>query len=148
MQFKWKLINQTWEMAKNLISDPILTQIWPPIFLDFTSTRCYLRYSCKLSSNSISRKMYDSNSKKWQKTSCWVWLKPIAPNFGPPIFFFYKSSGWTLIQAIILWNVEWKNDKKTNFGPNFSPFGLNLGPKTFFWAFYLYYVLEIVASYR
>ena len=75
-------------------------------------------------------------------------LRPLRPILGRHFFFFYKSSGWTLIQAIILWNIEWKNDKKTNFGPNFNPFGLNLGPKTFFWAFYLYYVLETVTSYR
>ena len=34
-------MNQTWENGENLISDPILAQIWVPnIFVSFTSIRC------------------------------------------------------------------------------------------------------------
>ena len=31
-----------------------------------------------------------------------------------------------------LMNQTWENGKKTSFGPDFGPFGLNLGPKNFF----------------
>ena len=35
-------------------------------------------------------------------------------------------------------NQTWENGKKPNFGPDFGPFGPNLGPQTFFRRFYLY----------
>ena len=38
-------------------------------------------------------------------------------------------------------NQTWENGKKTSFGPEF-------GPQNFFHEFYLYYMLEIVASYH
>ena len=44
-------------------------------------------------------------------------------------------------------NQTWENGKKTSFGPDFGPFGLNLGPKNFFCGCYLYYMLHIVGSY-
>ena len=34
-------------------------------------------------------------------------------------------------------NQTWKNNKKPSFGPNFGPFGLYLGPKNYFYGFYL-----------
>ena len=45
LQFKGKLINQTWKNGKNLVSGPILAplaQIWTQNFfsMDFTSTWC------------------------------------------------------------------------------------------------------------
>ena len=52
-------------MAKNLISSPTLTGL-AKSFVSFTSTD--VRHCRKLSSYSISRKTYDSNSTKWQKT--------------------------------------------------------------------------------
>ena len=45
-------------------------------------------------------------------------------------------------------NQTWENDKKPNFGTDFDPFAWNLGSKTFFHGFYLYYMLDIVASYH
>ena len=41
-----------------------------------------------------------------------------------------------------------KNDIKPSFGPDFGPFGTNLGHKNFFHGFSLYYMLDIVASYH
>ena len=35
-------------------------------------------------------------------------------------------------------NQTWKNDKKTNFGPNFVPFLLEITYQSFFREFYLY----------
>ena len=38
--------------------------------------------------------------------------------------------------------------KKTNFGPNFSPFGQDLGSPNYFHGFYLSWYLDIVPSYH
>ena len=47
-------------------------------------------------------------------------------------------------------NHNWGNGKrkKTNFRPDVGTFAQNLGPKTFFRKFYLYYMLDIVANYH
>ena len=42
-------------------------------------------------------------------------------------------------------NQTWENDEKPHFGPYL---GANLGPQNFFREFYLYYMLDIVASYH
>ena len=47
-----------------------------------------------------------------------------------------------------LMNQTWENDKKHNFGPHLCSFCPNLGPKSFFRGFYLYWILDIVASYH
>ena len=47
-----------------------------------------------------------------------------------------------------LMNQTWENGKKPSFGTDFGPFGPNLGTKIFFHEFYLYYMLDIVASYH
>ena len=47
-----------------------------------------------------------------------------------------------------LTNQTRENSKKPSLGTNISPFGPNLGPKIFFRGFYLYYMLDIVASYH
>ena len=41
----------------------------------------------KLSPYAISRKTHDPNSRKWQKTSFWVWFTPVGPKFKPPNIF-------------------------------------------------------------
>ena len=43
-------------------------------------------------------------------------------------------------------NQTWENAKKPNFGPDFGPFGPNLG-SNFFPEFYLYQLLDSVLSY-
>ena len=43
-------------------------------------------------------------------------------------------------------NQAWENGEKPNFGPDFGPFGPNLGPKNIFRGFYLCQMLDIVAS--
>ena len=46
-------------------------------------------------------------------------------------------------------NQTWENGKKSNLGPNFDTFGLNLDLKKFFVGFiHLHEMLEIVPSYR
>ena len=47
-----------------------------------------------------------------------------------------------------LMSQTWENDKKLSFGTDFDLFGPNLGPKIFFDGFYLYCILDIVASYH
>ena len=42
----------------------------------------------------------------------------------------------------------WKNDKKTNFGPDFSPFGPNLNPQFFFLQVLPQLVVDIVSNYH
>ena len=41
-----------------------------------------------------------------------------------------------------------KNGKKPSFGTDFGTFGPNLGSRNFFHRFYLYRMLDIVASYH
>ena len=41
-----------------------------------------------------------------------------------------------------------KMAKKTSFRPNFSPFSTNLSPPKIFCEFYIYYMLNIVATYH
>ena len=45
-------------------------------------------------------------------------------------------------------NQTWKNDKKPSFEPDFGPFGPNLGTPNFFYAFYIYQILDSNASYH
>ena len=45
-------------------------------------------------------------------------------------------------------NKTWENGKKPSFRPNFDPFDPNLGFKNFYDRFYLYYLLDIIASYH
>ena len=107
MQFKRKLVNQSWENSKKPNFGPTVTrliQIWTPKrFLEgFTSTRCW-HYS-KLSSYAISRKTYDRNLIKWQKrkkNSFWTWFRPVGPKFEPSIFF---SKIWLLKSLDIIVN--------------------------------------------
>ena len=40
-----------------------------------------VRHCHKLSSHAISRKTYDPNSRKWQKTSLWAWLSAVGAKF-------------------------------------------------------------------
>ena len=87
------------EVAKNLMSGPILahlTQIWvhKSFFEGFISSRCqilsqarnykhelYIIPCRKLSLHAISRKTYDPNSIKWQKTS--LFFKNLAYSCDP-----------------------------------------------------------------
>ena len=64
-----------------------------------------------------------------------IWV----PNFFPE-FYLYQ-----LLDSVLsyypmqfkgkLKNQTWQNDKKTNFGSHFGPFGPNLGPQNFFLSF-------------
>ena len=80
-----------------------------------------------------------------------------GPNFGTPNFaqgfFPYYMLGIAASYHCMqlqgkLTNQTRENSKKPSLGTNFSPFGPNLGPKIFFHGFYLYYMLDIVASYH
>ena len=87
-------MNQTWEKAKKLISGPIsapLDQIWCPQIFLWVSLLLDVRNCRKLSSQQISRKTYDPNSRKWWKTSLfWTWFRPAGPKFRTSYFFFSK----------------------------------------------------------
>ena len=45
-------------------------------------------------------------------------------------------------------NQTWENGRKPSFGTDFGHCGPNLGPKKNFHEFFLYYILDIVASYH
>ena len=47
-----------------------------------------------------------------------------------------------------LMNQTWENGRKPSFGTDFGPCDPNLGPKKIFHQFFLYYILDIVASYH
>ena len=47
-----------------------------------------------------------------------------------------------------LMNQTWENGRKPSFGTDFGHCGPNLGPKKNFHEFFLYYILDIVASYH
>ena len=71
-------------------------------------------------------------------------------NLGPKNFFasFTSSSSYHLMQFKgKLMNQTWENSKRPNFGPDFGLFGPNLGSQNFSCWFYLFCMLEIVASY-
>ena len=77
-------------MAKNLISDPILTrlvQIWASKIFSWVLSLLYIRGCRKLPSYTISRKIDDSNSIKWRKISFWAWIRPVGLKFELPGFF-------------------------------------------------------------
>ena len=46
-----------------------------------------VRHCSKLSLYSISKKTYDPNSRKWQKSSFYTWFGHVDPKRGLPIFF-------------------------------------------------------------
>ena len=94
-----------------------------------------VRYCPKLQSCAISRKNNDASLRKQQKTpNFW-------PNLGPLKLFSWvlpllvyrqcsKLSSYAIFRKTNDPNL--KNDKKANFGPNFGPFGPNLGHQIFF----------------
>ena len=64
--------NELKKMVKNLISGPILARlakISAPKNFSWILPLLDARYCRKLSSDSILKKMYDPNSRKWGKTS-------------------------------------------------------------------------------
>ena len=75
-----------------------------------------------------------------------------------PQFFFHEFYLYYIVDIVAIYhrmqfqgqlmNQTRENGKKPSFRTNFGPFGPNLGPKNFFHRLYLYYMLEIVASYH
>ena len=61
----------------------------PQIFFSWVLSLLDVRHCRKLSLYAISRKTNDPNSRKWRKTSFWVWFRPVGPKFGPRNFFFF-----------------------------------------------------------
>ena len=77
-------------MTNNLSLGPSLP-LWPKfgplhIFPWNFSLLC-VRHCHKLSSYSISRKTYDPNSRKWQKSQFGPDIGPLTPNSGHHFFF-------------------------------------------------------------
>ena len=78
---------------KKLISALILVrvvQIWVPKLFSWVLLQLDVRHCHGLWSYAISRKNYDLNSRKWQKTSFWTDLSPLGPNPVSSPFFFWK----------------------------------------------------------
>ena len=82
-------MNQTWEIGKNLIFDPILACSGPNLvpqnfFKGFASARCYC---CKLSFYAISRKTNEPNWENARKPSFGSNFGPFGQNLGPKFLF-------------------------------------------------------------
>ena len=105
---------------------PVLPKFGTPKFLSWVLPLLDLRHCRKLSLHSISRKTYDSNPRKWQKTSFWTWFRPAGPKFGPQIFFCKTNSTVPSYHPRQfkgkLVNQTWENFEKPNFGPSFCQF--------------------------
>ena len=80
---KWAKLEKK---VKHLISSPILG----PQFFLYVLCLLDVRHCSKLLLYAISRKTYDQNSRKWQKTSFWVWFRLVGLLF----FFFFFSKLW------------------------------------------------------
>ena len=78
---KWAKLEKK---VKHLISSPILG----PQFFLYVLCLLDVRHCSKLLLYAISRKTYDQNSRKWQKTSFWVWFRLVGLLF---FFFFFKT---------------------------------------------------------
>ena len=79
------------------------------------------------------------------------------PKFVPPNFFlgFSSTRCSTLLQAITVYNSRKTSEPNLrqwqfwpSFGPDFAFFGPDLHPKNFLCGFYLYWMLDFVASYH
>ena len=55
-------------MAKKLILDPILAQIWGPQIFLWVLLLLGVRHCCKISLHAIPRKTNEPKLRKWQKT--------------------------------------------------------------------------------
>ena len=92
MQFTGKLMNQAWEIGEKLNFTHDFGPFGPKFFSWFLPL-LGLRYCRKLSlSYAISRKIYDLNSRKCQKTWLWAWFRPVRPKFDR--HFFFVSNIW------------------------------------------------------
>ena len=79
MQFKIKIMSQTWENGGK-------PKFRPKNFSLCVSPLLDVRYCYKLSLYVLSRKTNDPNSRTWQITSFWAWFRPTGPKFGPKNF--------------------------------------------------------------
>ena len=81
-------MNQTWENRgksnKNLIN--VWLKFGPLNFYSWVLPLLDVRHCRKLSFHVASRKIYDPNSRKWQKFAFWIWFRPVVPKFGAPNF--------------------------------------------------------------
>ena len=112
-------------MLNNIRIEKIIsTPIWAPIFLK-VSALLDVTHCPKLQFCTISIKTNNATLRKWQN-----------PYYHPMQF---KGK---------LMNQTWENEKNPSFMPDFGHFGLHLGPKNFFCGFFLYCMLDIVASYH
>ena len=103
MQFKGKLINQTWVTGKSLVFVPVLVycaQIWAYNFFFQNAGSSVTRYHGQLSSCTISEKTNDPILRKLsdgrtdgqtdrqtnRRTNAWEWLhRMLSDNFERPI---------------------------------------------------------------
>ena len=140
-------------MAKNLV----LAQIWAPkcFFVDFTFTRCQTLLQAIIACNF--KQNYRTKLEKMAENLVLGLILALLPQIWDP-----KLFSWILLLLDVrhycklslhaisrkTMNQTSENGRKPSFGPSFGPFGPNLGPKIFFPIFYLYQMLEIVASYH
>ena len=101
-----------------------------------------LRHHRQLSFYAISRKTYDSNSRKWRKCLFWAWFSTLRPKFGLRNVFFFSNQYLDNVPSYYpmqfkgkIINQTWENSEKPNLGLDFCPFHPNLGPSNFFVGF-------------
>ena len=89
MQFKGKLMNQTWENGKKTSFEPNISlfgaNVGPKIFL-WALILLVVRHCFKLSFYAISRKTNEPILKKWEKASFDPDFGPFGTNVGPKTF--------------------------------------------------------------
>ena len=131
-------------MAKNLVFDSFAPNLDPKAFFSQILLLQDVRICCKLSLYGISRKTNESNLRKLQKTL-----------FRAPTIVFRIFNLFQMFCKLSLYEILRKTNKpnlrkqlKTQFWPDFGPFCSNLDPNVFFREFYLYQMLDIVASYH
>ena len=136
MQFKGKLINQTWENGKKSNFEPDFglfdSNLGPQIFYGKFHLCWYLDIVPKYHPMQFKQKLMNQtweNGKK--KLILGLILARVGPNLVSKNFFsrFY----FYLMLNIVEMNQTWKNGKKPGFQPDFGPIGPNLGPNNFSW---------------
>ena len=105
----------------------------------------------------VQEKLMSQTWENGKKPSFLTNFGPFGPNLGPLNFFheFYLNYNLDIVTSCDcmqfygkLMNPTWENGKKPSFGTDFGPFDPSLGPENFFHEFYLYCILDIVASYH
>ena len=116
----------------------------------------YVRHCCKISLSGIWRKTYKPNLRKWRKNLYQDRFWPLWRKFGSQKlfhgFYLYYMLGFVASYYCMQFQAKlicqtWENSKKPTSGTILAPL-VQILARNFFQKFYLYYILDIVASYH